>query len=138
MLFETNWRGGMQDVSAAIDEVMGECVTVIPAKPPAVNFQAIADRACAVTVTAVFTQRPKTIIGGGSHGGSRGNIQVSPLISTSEPIFSFAYGVLPWPLMQGYQIERCNGDLYEITDIKPDGVSRIEVSVNQIGRERAV
>jgi hypothetical protein len=44
--------------------------------------------------------------------------------------------VLPWPLMQGYRIKRRSGDLYEITDIKPDGVSRIEVNVNQIGRER--
>ncbi|MDR6304674.1 hypothetical protein GGQ85_002386 [Nitrobacter vulgaris] len=131
MLFEQSYREVMQsEVSAAIDDVFGERVTVIPAKPPAVNFQAIADHSRAVTVTAVFTQRPKTTIGGGSHGGSRGNIQVSPLISTSEPIFSFGYGVLPWPLMQGYQIKRCNGDLYEVTDIKPDGVSRIDVNVN--------
>ncbi|RXH32319.1 hypothetical protein XH84_14040 [Bradyrhizobium nanningense] len=41
---------------------------------------------------------------------------------------------LPFPLMQGYRIMRlCNRALYEVRDAKPDGVSRIEVNVVQLG-----
>jgi hypothetical protein len=138
MLFQESWQAGMLDVSAAIDEVMGECVTVIPVTVPAPNFQGIADESRAVTATAVFTHKAETVIMGGNHGRDSGRVSVSPLVSTSKPVFSFGYGVLPFPLLQGYRIERCNGDLYEVTDVKPDGVSRIDVSVNQMGKERAV
>ncbi|SFN80668.1 hypothetical protein SAMN05216573_12248 [Bradyrhizobium sp. Rc3b] len=59
---------------------------------------------------------------------------VSPIVSTSEPIFSFGYGVLPFQLVQGYRIMRlCNRALFEITDVKPDGVSRIDAKVVQLG-----
>jgi hypothetical protein len=135
MLFETNWRAGMGDVSAAIDDTMGECVTVIPVTVPAVNFPGIPDRSRAVTVMAVFTRQAKTLIMGENHGRTRGGVSVSPLISTSEPVVSFSYGVLPFPILQGYQIERCNGELFEVTDVKPDGVARIVCPVNQLGRE---
>jgi hypothetical protein len=133
MLFETNWRAGMMDVSAAIDEVMGERVTVIPAKPPAVNFQAIADHSRAVTVTAVFLS-PATLIRLGTDRTREHGLSVP--ISTRKPSFSFGYGVLPFDILQGYQIKRlCNGEIFEITDVQDDGVSRIVCPVNQMGRE---
>jgi hypothetical protein len=136
MLFDVNWRAGMGDVSAAIDESFGEVVKVIPAEASKPNFPTIPDPSRAVTVTAVFTRQAKTVIMGDNHGRTRGGVSVSPLVSTSEPVFSFGYGVLPFPILQGYQIERCNGELFEVTDVKPDGVARIVCPVNQLGREQ--
>ena len=139
MLFpgSDNWRAGMQSVSAAIDEAMGELVTISPFVPPKVNFPTVVDRHKPVlTVTAVFKNKAKTIIMG--NDGKIGGHTVSPLVETSEPIFEFSYNVLrsmPYPLLQGYRIERCcDGAVYEVTNIKPDGVSRTCVHVAQLGR----
>jgi hypothetical protein len=139
MLFSAtdNWRAGMQDVSAAIDDTMGEWVTVTPAGFSAPNFPSIMNRSLAVTVRAVFTSVAKTVVMGDNVGRIASGHSLSPLISTSEPIFSFGYGVVPFPILQKYQIKReCNGETFEVTDIKPDGVSRIVCKVVQLGRQR--
>jgi hypothetical protein len=141
MLFpgSDNWRAGMQDVSAAIDETMGELVLVTPATVPAINFPSVADPSKAVKVIAVFTSRAKAVILGneGKMGGH--SVSVNPLVSTSEPIFQFSYGVLrtmPFPIRQGYRITRlCSGETFEVTDVKPDSVSRTCVHVVQLGRQ---
>lgn len=136
MLFPdtNNWRAGMQDVSAAIDDSMGELVEVTPHNgTPVPNFPVVPDPARAVVVTAVFTNKAKSVIMGENNGRIASGHSISPIVSTSEPIFSFGYGALPFPLLQGYRIMRCNRDLYEITDVRPDGVSRIEVMVKQLG-----
>jgi hypothetical protein len=136
MLFpgSDNWRAGMQDVSAAIDEAMGEAVMVTPATVPAINFPGTPDPSKAVTVTAVFTSKAKSVLMGSE--GKMGGHTVSPLVETSEPIFQFGYGVLPFPLRQSYRITRlCSGETFEVTNVKPDGVSRITVSVVQLGRQ---
>jgi hypothetical protein len=126
-----NWRAGMQDVSAAIDETMGELVTVTPVTRQ-VNFPSVAEPSKAVTVTATFMNKARTVIMGSE--GKMGGHSVSPLVETSEPVFTFGYGVMPWPLRQAYRITRlCNGVTYEITNIKPDSVSRICVHVVQLG-----
>ena len=138
MLFpETdNWRAGMQDVSAAIDDTMGELVTVTPAEVPKPNFSSVPDPSKAVTVVAVFTSEAKTVLLGDNVGRMGAGHSLSPLVSTSEPIFSFGYGVLPFPIRQSYRIRReCNGETFEVTDVKPDGVSRIVVKVVQLGRQ---
>jgi hypothetical protein len=128
-----NWRAGMQECSHAIDDTMGELVTITPANAPKVNFPSVADASKAVTVTAVFKNKAKTIIMGSE--GKMGGHSVSPLVETSEPIFEFGYGVLPFPLRQSHRITRCcNGATYEVTNIKPDGVSRICVNVVQLAR----
>ena len=65
-----------------------------------------------------------------------GGHSVSPLVSTSEPIFQFGYGVLQWPLRQSYRITRlCSGETFEVKDVKPDGVSRICAHVVELGRQ---
>ncbi|MGY4289156.1 hypothetical protein ACVWXO_008376 [Bradyrhizobium sp. LM2.7] len=137
MLFSnTNaWREGMQDASAAIDETMGELVTVTPfVGTPVPNFPAVPDPARAVTVTAVFMNKAKSVIMGENSGRIASGHSISPIVSTSEPCFSFGYGSLPFSPMQGFRIMRlCNRALYEVTDAKPDGVSRIEVKVVQLG-----
>jgi hypothetical protein len=139
MLFpNSNWRTEMQMVSGAIDETMGELVTIIPFILPKVNFPAVPDRLNpARTVTAVFKNKAKTVIMG-NEGKIGGGHAISPLVETSEPIFEFSYDVLrslPYAINQGYRIERCcDGAVYEVTNIKPDGVSRVCVTVVQLGR----
>jgi hypothetical protein len=137
MLFEGtgNWRAGMQDVSAAIDDAMGELVTVTPVTSLGPNFASVAAESKAVTVTAVFTSKAKTVMMGNEH--RFGGHTLSPLVSTSEPIFSFDYCVLPFPIKQSYRITRlCSGETFEVKDVQPDGVSRIVVKVVQLGRQR--
>jgi hypothetical protein len=136
MLFPNtdHWRAGMQDVPAAIGDRMGEMVTVTPDNVQVVNFPSVADPSKAVTVTAVFTSKAKTILMGSE--GKLGGHSVSPLIETSEPIFTFGYSVLPFPLRQSYRITRlCSGETFEVTNMKPDGVSRIVVNVVQLGMQ---
>jgi hypothetical protein len=139
MLFPNsdNWRSAMQTVSAAIDETMGELVTVTPATAPAPNFPSVADPARCVTVIASFKNKSKTVLGN-AENKIGGQYSLSPLVESSEPVFEFSYAVLrsmPWPLLQSYRITRCcNGALYEITNIKPDSVSRACVHVVQLGR----
>ena len=124
----------MQDVSAAIDETMGELVTVTPAASPAPNFPAVSDPARAVTVTAVFTRKAENALGGSRvHGGQT----ITPLVSTSKPVFQFGYNTLPFPIRQNYRIKLLRtGELFEVTDVKADGVSRITVDVNQLGIQK--
>ncbi|CCD97762.1 hypothetical protein [Bradyrhizobium sp. STM 3809] len=130
-----NWRQGMQEVCAAIDETFGELVEVTPAIAPKPNFPTEVLPEKAVTVTAVFTQKAETVIMGKEH--HVGGHSLSPLVSTSKPVFQFGYGVLPFPMQQGYRIMRlCSGELFEATDVRPDGVARIVVPVVQLGRQK--
>jgi hypothetical protein len=137
MLFPitSNWRAGMQDFSHAVDDTMGELVTVTPANVPRPNYPSVADPSKAVTVVAAFMNKAKTVLMG--EGGKIGGHSLSPLVETSEPIFQFGYGVLPWPIQQSYRITRlCDGALYEVTNVKPDGVARICVHVVQLGKPK--
>ena len=128
-----NWRAGMQEVSAAIDETQGELVDITPATVQKVNFPSVADPTRSVTVVATFKNKSKTVIMGNE--GKMGGHTLSPLVESSEPVFEFGYGVLPFPIQQSYRIaRRCNGAVYEVTNVKPDGVSRICVHVVQLGR----
>ena len=125
----------MQDVSAAIDDTMGEPVTVTPTRLDKPNFPRIPQPDLAVTATAVFSNKPKAVLGGRDY--QHGGMSITPLISTSEPTFSFGYGVLPWPLLQGYRITlHRTGEVFEVKDVKPDGVSRIIAPVAELGRSR--
>jgi hypothetical protein len=128
----------MQDVAAAIDETMGELVEVTPIDSAATkpNFSAVMRPDKAVRAIAVFTSTPTHVFGKPSGGKYAGSYEVAPLITTSKPVFSFAYGALPFPLRQHCRIERCcSGELFEITDIQPDGVSRIACTVVRLGLE---
>lgn len=139
MLFpeHNNWRAGMQEVSASIDETMGEQVQVIPyVGTPLPNFAAVPDPAKAVMATAVFTNKAIIAFGEGK-GRHIGGYSLHTSVSTSEPIFSFSYGAVPFELIQGFRIMRlCNQALYEVTDVQRDGVSRIEVRVKMLGRAK--
>jgi len=134
-----SWRASMQECSAAIDESMGELVKITPANAPAINFPSVANPAKAVTVVATFKNKSKTVIMGNE--GKMGGHSLSPLVETSEPVFEFSYDVLrsmPYTLQQSYRITRlCNGVTYEITSIRPDGISRTCVRVVQLGIPRS-
>jgi len=131
-----NWRAGMQSVSAAIDDTMGEFVTVTPTSAFP-NFPSTPDPSRAVTGRAVFTSKAETVVMG--EGGRVGGLSVAPLVSTSKPVFQFSYAVLhglPFILEQYHRITRlCSGETFEVTDVKPDGVSRATVTVKQLGRQ---
>lgn len=139
MLFpqSNDWRAGMQDVSAAIDESMGEVVTVTPidANASRPNFPAAMLPGQSVQAVAVFTSVAKTVLGS-SNGKRVAGFELAPLVSTSDPAFSFAYNAVPFSLSQGVRIVLCRtGELFEVKDVKPDGVSRIVCTVVQLGRQ---
>lgn len=139
MLFpnSSNWRSLMQRAASAVDDTMGELVEVTPVRDTKPNFPSEPVPAEAVTVTAVFTNPAKDVILGESHGRMHGGMNLSPIVSTSEPTFAFRYGVLPWPIRQGYRIKRlCDGSIYEVKDVKDDSVSRIKCPVLQLGRAK--
>lgn len=131
----SNWRNGMRAVSAGIDDTFGETVEVIPVLPGKPNFPGTPQPLQAVTVTAVFTNEAKTVLMGNEHQ-YKGH-SLSPLVTTSEPIFQFDNKALPWPLRQGYHVKLCRtGETFEVTNVKPDGVARITVNVVQLGKPR--
>jgi hypothetical protein len=134
MLFPNanNWRAGMQDVAAAVEDAMGELVTVTPIKASKPNSQSEPDEARAVTAIAVFTSKASTAFGPTRQAGG---VEIAPMIDTREPIFQFALNAVPFPLARGYFIHRCcSGETFEVTRVKPDGVASIVCHVVQFGR----
>lgn len=126
-----NWRAAMQEASQAITETMGECVRVTPAVIPAPNFPSVPQPEHAVVVAAVYTAPHRKIAMGRNFDGA-------PIMSTRAPQFQFAYGVLPFALQQYYRLERiCNGELFEVTDVRSDSVSMITCDCVQLGRPKA-
>lgn len=122
------------EVSAAIDECFAECVRVIPVEPGPANFPGTPQPDTAVSATAVFLSPAMSIRMNTDRGREYG--RSVPIISTSKPTFSFSYGALPWTLYQGYQIMLPRtGEIFEVTDVQPDGVSRIVAQVTQVGRQ---
>jgi hypothetical protein len=141
MLYQQDsWRTAMQGVAAEIDATMGECVIVTPVDyaNSEVNFPKQMLPGSAVIVTAVYTETPTHALGKPSRMKYGSGYEGAPLVTTRKPGFSFAFGAVPFALGQGCRIERrCSGEIFEITDVKSDGVSRIECNVVQLGRQRA-
>ncbi|WP_291842975.1 hypothetical protein [Bradyrhizobium sp.] len=124
-----NWRAGMQEVSQAIADTMGESVRVTPTNTPAPNFPAVPQYERAVIAQAVYLAPHKTQV-----MGRKGD---SPRISTRAPRFEFALGALPFALQQKFWITRlCSNETFEITDIRSDAVSMIACDCVQLGRAK--
>jgi hypothetical protein len=137
MIFANNWRAEMQGVAAAIDDSFGESVTVMPMRR-AVNHSSTPDPTRThVAVCAVFSWRSEMAFNNrDSRAVSSSNIDTAPLISTRKPCFSFRFGSLPFALRQADRITRLSdGSLFEIKNVKSDGVSRVEAEVVQLGQE---
>ena len=138
MQFADTFRAAMQECAAAIDDVMGEAVTLIPviSRP---DFPTEPHYDSAAQVVAVFTWIAETAFSTAdakrvSH--SRDLDITAPLATTRKPRFSFNACTLPFAIVRGYRIERCvDQTLWEITSVRPDGASRIEVHVVQLGRQ---
>jgi hypothetical protein len=134
--FADTYRGYMAECADAINDMMGERVIVTPttSKP---NFPPIAQIDKAVEVVAAFTWVSETIFGGSGGGGRQrgsGGIDVMLPVQSRKPLFSFKADTLPFPLHAGFRIQRCaDASLWEITTVKPDGVSRVAVEVVQLG-----
>ncbi len=136
MFLAKNWRDAMQDVAAKIDEAFGEPVVVegFLRKP---NMQATSDPLRPpVELCAVFCWRSEMAFN--NKTAHVNHVETAPLIETRKPCFRFRYGVLPYVLSGGSRItRRGHGTVWEVTGVKPDGVSMVEVEVVQLGREPA-
>ncbi len=124
------WRSDMQGVSATIDETFGEAVRLIPTeKRP--NMQARPQPENAVELLGVFSWRSAMAFR--AEGGLAG--AKSGLIETREPYVTFSRDALPWAPQQLDQVQRgCDGALFEIKGVEPDGVSRITCRLVELGR----
>lgn len=133
MFVNSDWRAGMENVAREIDNAFGECVRVIPTRTKP-NMQAIPLYDEAFVVTATFTWRSKMVFK--QNSGTMFQTQ-EPFLETRVPTFTFSRHNLPRGLTHLMQIERlCDGTIFEITSIEPDGVSRITAHVNQLGRQK--
>jgi hypothetical protein len=137
MQFADNFRGYMVEVAEAIDQEMGEMVTVTPVFNKA-NFAPVAEPARSVNVVAVFAWISETGFSSTDSKRTSGNreIDLAPLVQTRKPRFSFKANCLPWPILRSYLIQRrCDASIWQVTAVKPDGVSRIECAVLELGRQ---
>ncbi len=128
----TNWRAGMQTVSATIDQTFGETILLIPCERRP-NAQARPQREHAVELLGVFGWRSEMALRTGNIAQNRG--EGGGLVETRKPVVSFSHAALPWALAHGDRVERCcDGELFEVTKIEPDGVSRVCCHLVQLGR----
>ena len=128
-----NWRAGMANVSASIDSVFGEPLTLIAclSRP---NFPTEPDRATKpVTLSGEFLYRAKLALDSGhGRGGQHGS---GGLIESQQPIATFSHASLPWLPQRGDRIQRqVDGTTFEVTAVKSDGVSRVTCDLVELGR----
>jgi hypothetical protein len=125
-----NWRAEMQDVAAAIDDEFGEAFMILPMLPNA-NKVATPDPGIeAFQAIGVFSWRAAMARQGGT------NQLFEPALISRKPIASFSAKCLPCSLRRQWRIQRLEfGDeLFEITGVFPDGVSRVDCHLTQLGR----
>lgn len=129
------WGAAIGRVSADIDDEFGEPIVITPctARP---NFQAEPDPSRPpYAVKGVFRNRSAT--GLGQHAGVK--------VDSRRPQVSFDINCLRYPLEQGTRVQRgrktigfvfsLGCDMFEVTSVEPDGVSRVVCHLNQLGRE---
>jgi|GEM_PF-2550117 hypothetical protein len=130
--FIPNWRAGMQAVSAAIDQSFGERLTLIAclARP---NFPTEPDASIKpVALQGVFSLRSELAF---KSGGSPGRGEAPGLIESRKPVASFSHADLPWQINRGDRVKReTTGEMYEVTRVEPDGVSRVTLHLVELGK----
>ncbi|WP_166146180.1 hypothetical protein [Methylosinus sp. RM1] len=88
------------------------------------NRQSQPDGSPPIVANGIWDEEPHLSMVGGEESG----------VMSTDPQVSFAHRDLPVPLNRGDQIRRMSDDvLYEITAVKPDGMSRIFVDVVRLG-----
>ena len=128
-------------MSPALDQNFGEAVTVTPmcARP---NFTPERDKLRAPwQAIAIFSWKSDLALGGGERHDRRPphnhKTDDALRVVSRRPCFSFAATAIP--LRRADVIARCEtGDLFEITEIRPDGVARIEAHCVQLGLQSQV
>jgi hypothetical protein len=131
--FIPNWRAGMANVSAAIDQNFGERLTLIAclARP---NFPTEPDASIKpVTLSGVFSYRARLALDTGhGRGGQHGS---GGLVQSQDPIATFSHAALPWLPQRGDRIRReADGTTFEVTATKSDGVAHVTLDLVDLGR----
>ena len=100
--FGSVFREAAADMANAVQDVMGECITIIAMAPPAPNFPSTDPdpNRPAITVSAVYTHKPIYAFDNKKSYRATGatDIEMAPLITTSEPRFCVRLCELPWPV----------------------------------------
>ena len=136
MQYADEFRHAMRDVANEIDMMFGERVLVIPTRSRP-NFMPENVMSAAFETIAAFTNKSKLVFDDAKSRRSvgTGGYDVALPIQSADPVFSFNVHTLPQPLMRAYRLQRCcDGTIWDITNLKPDGISRIVADVVQIGR----
>ena len=137
MQYGDSFRESMREVAAAIDTMFGERVLVIPTMTRP-NYPPENVMSAAFETIAAFTWVSKLVFDDAKHSrtAGSGSFDVSLPIASRDPKFSFNVHTLPQPIMRGYRLQRCcDGTTWDVTNVKPDGVSRIVADVVQLGRQ---
>jgi hypothetical protein len=127
-LFAKDWRVTMQGVAAAIDENLGAEPLIVQPMIRKPNNQSVEDPERDVfTTCGIFGWRAKVSLS--SNGAP---------VESRDPKFSIRYEMLAdRKLKLADRVTReCTGETFEITKVRDDGVSRVEVMVVQLGRHR--
>ena len=134
MQYADTFRDAMRDVASEIDLVLGERVGYTDAQssdyPPKNVMEA------AFETIAAFVWVSKLVFDDSKHSrtAESGGFYVSLPVQSRDPKFSFNLHTLPQPILRAYRLQRCvDGSIWDVTNVKPDGVSRIVADVVQIG-----
>jgi hypothetical protein len=125
------WQADMQNVAGEIASTFGEPLLLIPCERRP-NFQATPDPSRAVTVQGVFSYRSDGVfkLNAGTSSGQ------DMLVESRKPIASIPRASLPWSINLGDQVQRlCDGMLFEVKGVEPDGVSMTTLRLLQLGRQ---
>lgn len=122
-------------VESTVDSVFAdtELFEFRPAKVSADSVngrpEADPDRPVAPGVAAIFDSRPLEI---DESGGKRDR----PGFATTMPQISVLVANLPWEVRQGDEVKRnATGDVYRVTEIEPDGQTRVNLQVTRLRKE---
>lgn len=117
------WHSAMQEVSHEIDRQFGEVLRIMPAHVSP-NRSPVYYPENAIELMGVF-RWPST---------SR-NLHLKEMkVVSRDPCATFSRTDLPWGIHRGDRISRCcDGTEWEVTAVRPDGVSRVECDLVQLG-----
>ena len=130
--FGRSFHALMTEHEIAAADTFGEMLLLIPMKK-VVNRDPVRDTSRAVYhMQAQFLLPDITVWpGGGSGSDVRKDLPLP--VSSRNPHAILPKCRLQWGIRQGDQIHRCNGDMYEVTDVKPHDMIEVLVELVQLG-----
>ena len=122
-----SWFDDEAIATQGIVEEYGERFTLQPFKSGGVNFPRVIDLSrSGYDFLAAFELAPKDV--------SLGLEETK--VSTRSPCLTALICDVPGIQQGDRLVRKLNGELFEITDIKPDGLSGVEIHVVQLGRAK--